>query len=403
MPTSCTADPHQTVANYGCLITTYAMALQQLGVNTTPRELNRWLSANGGYDGGPCEAYLRDDFISKFVNEKTNGRIPDLNWVSVSSLDAAKNAIRAGHAVIMHKSSSSDGHWFLAVDVANVAGAETLGINDPYHAWWPVYRGTLDHRTTLRDGGYASAAFRYYIEPKSSATPSLQFLARGAELLVTDGLGRRTGYDPSTSQVRLEIPNSFYDDATIVSPGEQASTAVERTLFLADGAQGNYALQFTGTGAVASAENASVASGFTVDVVGFDSQYNVVDAVFGGAVQPDTSGVATVTFDPGQQITVVPGVGNSISGQVTDETGSEVGKATVTLSGSVSLSTMTASDGRYLLLNLPTGAYSVAVSKAGYTSPPSVARVVPPSAAGLDFVLQSQASQLFLPLVLKDH
>jgi len=305
MPKGC---PSKTIADVGCLITSYAMALQpvlqQLGMATNPKELNRWLSENGGYSDGWCEAYLRDSFIGKFVAWKTNGAIRGLNWVDVSSPDDAKTAIRARHPVIVHKRGGDDGHWFLAVDIANVEGYETLGINDPIHKWGSQPGRTLDHRTSLRD--YSTASLRFYIEPISFPSPSLEFLVRGAELLLTDAQGRRVGYNPATGQIIREIPNSFYYDSKIIPPGGQSDGIIERNLFLPNGAGGNYVVKVIGASAAASINASGAASDFIIDIVGFDSQFNLAEATISGAVQPGSITTFDVTFSPGQEIRVTP-------------------------------------------------------------------------------------------------
>lgn len=302
MPRGC---PSQTIADVGCLITSYAMAFQQLGMDTNPEELNKRLSENGGYSGGWCKAYLKGHtYIEKFVAWKTNGGMKGLKWIDVSSVDSAKEAIRSGHPVIMYKGGGGDGHWFLAVDVADIDGVQTFGINDPIHKWDSRLRGTLDHRTTLRDDAYRNAAFKFYVEPKYIPSTSLEFLARGAEILLTDAQGRRVGYDAATGRVVHEIPNSFYYDSKIVPPGEQSDGLVERTLFLSEDAMGSYTLKVVNPNAMALS---LTGSNFEIDVVGLDASLNVTEATINGTIQPGAAAEYRLSFYPGQDLRVAHG------------------------------------------------------------------------------------------------
>ena len=298
--------PTHTIKRFGCLITSYAMALRKLGVITDPAELNDWLKREGGYverdQNGECDANLKSkSYINKFVVTRTNG-LYSLHFEVINSLNKAKDKIRAGRPVIMFDPDVS--HFFLAVDVANIGGNETLGINDPVHAWGPILRGSLNHRTTLRDDGYNNAKFRDSISLTTQApSASLRFNGKGAEMLLTDAQGRRVGYDAATGQVVQEIPNSFYYDSKIVPPGGESDGVEERTLFLPRDAGGSYTLQAVNPYATASD---LAASSFQITIVGLDAQFNPTEATISGAIQPGSVATFDVTFSPGQEIEVTP-------------------------------------------------------------------------------------------------
>ena len=82
-----------------------------------------------------------------------------------------------------------------------------------------------------------------------------------------------------------------------------------------------------------------------------------------------------------------PPGGHTISGRVTDNTGTSVSGAFVGATGPVDASTTTGDDGRYTLSDLPAGTYSVHIARAGYTSLPARNVTVPPNTANVDFVL----------------
>jgi len=313
MPNSCSTEPNQTIARWGCLITSHTMALQKLGINTNPRELNNWLSSHGGYTGDECTALLKsNDYIRYFALYKTGAF---LRWVPVYNYDAAKSVIRDKQLPVIMQYNFADGgsHFFLAVDVARrVDGTEALGINDPHHAWacWVVSAGTpppvlsrlqcsgssLQHVTTVLDrfsGASPIGYLEYMTEPN---TASLQFNVSGAEILLADAQGRRVGYDVATGQVVHEIPNSFYYDSEIVPPGAEPGGTPERVLFLPEEAGGNYNLQVIGVSASASS--------FEIGIAGFDSQFTPTENMVSGIVLPGQTAEYQVSFDPGQALRV---------------------------------------------------------------------------------------------------
>ena len=221
MPTTCASAPNpaanQTIARYGCLITSYAMMLQSLGINTDPVELNEWVSTHNGYLG-TCDGNLASlTVIEAFALDRYGVQ---LHTVLRPTEAAVKQIIRDRQLPVIYQINWSGGgsHFFLAADVARISGAETFGILDPHHAWAcqavagnvaPYSRiqcaiGTLKHRIDL--SSYASAFPYAYLELSSQArTPSLQFNATGAELLLTDAQGRRVGYERATGNVLYEL------------------------------------------------------------------------------------------------------------------------------------------------------------------------------------------------------
>jgi hypothetical protein len=234
-------------------------------------------------------------------------------------LATAKQVIRDRQLPVIYRINWSGGgsHFFLATDVANVSGSETLGILDPHHAWAcqsvagdsaPYSRiqcavGALGHRIDLTD--YSGEFPFIYLERTSQPrTPSLPFNSIGAEMLLADAQGRRVGYDRATGTILNEIPYAIYYDAQLVPPGAQASGPVRRSLFLPEGAGVAYTLQTIGAPATSGAARLSEANVFQVEIVSTDSQFASAETSVSGSLSPGQQATFHVEITPGQSVIV---------------------------------------------------------------------------------------------------
>lgn len=315
MPNNCTDEPNQTIARWGCAVTSVAMALQNYGVNVTPDELNEWLTNEGGYDGSPCTAYLLWDMILKFAAKPEHGGI-NLKWRSTND---AISIIREGIPVIMQVAGG--GHYTLAVDVIEVNGVETLGINDPHHSWsctavpaslppasiLQCTTGPLKHATTVDEEAVyrgVSTPLKYLEVSTEARTASLQFSIQGVEVLLTDLVGYHVGYDEITGQVVTEISNSFYYGAEIVPPGSKSTGILARTLYLPENAGGIYTLRVIGN--VGNVSGLRMQSNYEIRLFGFDEQFNSMEANVSGILEEGEIVEYLVIFEPGQVLSISP-------------------------------------------------------------------------------------------------
>ena len=326
MPTTCDNLANQTIAAWGCLITSVSMALQSVGIQTTPVELNTWLSAldtDGtprGYTGDACTGNLANDSVIKFAEEKGK----NLEWVFT---DDAVSVLRDKHLpVILQVGSGNNTHFLLAVDVAFKLGTnETiLGVNDPHHAWacYAVSAGSappssslqctvgpLKHAITdLEEAQYRGRPFasRYLRERTRARTASLQLDVSGAEVLLVDAQGRRTGYDQLTGQIINEIPEARYFSSNITPPGGQASGMTQHTLYIPYDAANTYSLQVINPNPLAALSEPASAQPFDITMVGFDAAFRQTDTRLSGTVTSGHPVDYGVTFTPGQNISVAP-------------------------------------------------------------------------------------------------
>lgn len=315
MPSDCKTESNQTIARWGCTITSVAMALQHYGVNTTPAELNQWLTENDGYRGGECVANLKWPKVLEFAAKPEHGGV-NLRWRPTN--DAASK-IRAGYPVIMNVDEG--GHYILAVDVIEVEGAETLGINDPHHAFAckavqvsppPPPASTLDcrigllrHATTIPEESVyrgRSVALKYLEETEDARTASMQLWIQEVEAQLIDFQGRRVGYDQVLGQVVIEIPDAFYYDAEIVPAGELPTSTLARTMYLPQDAGGFYTLRIIGPMGLRDNGQAD----FIVQLFGFDAEFNPSEAEITGSISAGEVMDYLVWFEPGQMLTVGP-------------------------------------------------------------------------------------------------
>lgn len=315
MPEGCTTESNQTIARWGCLITSYAMALQTLGVNTDPDQLNHLLSDANGYRSGACDGNLNLGDVTSVVS-KTYG--VTLKYTHVQTLDSAKTALRNGQPVVMKYSFDHDNqHFFLAVDISELNGQEYLGIIDPHHAWAcsavpagsppPVrsylqcYGSSLQHVTTTEER-FANSVPYYYLEATAqSQTPILQLSARGAEVLVFDQQGRRVGFEPIAGQVVYEIPDSLYYDAEIVPPGGQSDGILQRNLFIPRTPRGSYSLELVKPLGL----QAQATTDFEIIITGFDNSFEVMETKVSGQIGSGEVIAYEIRFDPEQGIVSV--------------------------------------------------------------------------------------------------
>ena len=225
-------------------------------------------------------------------------------------------------------------------------------------------------------------------------------------MLLVDGQGRRTGYNPVTGQALAEIPGVLYYDATIVPPGATGIVPTTKALFMPENAAGTYMLEFSWPAAAAlaaPADGAGPAAAFAVRTTGMAADYSISDVGIGGLIADGVPAWATLNFQPdgapSQRLSVASITGSSVSGRVADLLGAPLEGATVTAAGPVTVTSVTGSNGRYSLVNLPPGRYTVTASLPAYPATTVTGVSVPPAADTINFVLSPHRT--YLPMLAK--
>ena len=240
-----------TIGRRGCAITALAMALNYLGLNTDPGTLNRFFTLADDYDdhGGlffvaAVETFgaIEHDSALQFHRTSLSSRIPE---------DHAAAYVRArlqeGFPVIVGvgppgtiagpgskrlDANGVPGHYVLVVGES----AGTFLIQDP----------AATGATTLEFYGNDYVTRGYVSDPPGDLS-SVELGITGAQLLVVDPVGRRTGFDPVTSRILQEIPGSVYardmldDDET----GE-ADSRIHSTVWFPKQQAGQYQVNVIG-------------------------------------------------------------------------------------------------------------------------------------------------------------
>jgi hypothetical protein len=236
------------IKNLGCALTSLAMALGFAGVDTDPGLLNQELLAGNGYAGtsvnwDPAVRAASDGELAFYQRREL--------WSDPDAEEFLNAALSAGYPVVVGvnlDASNRPRHFVLVTGYAN---GQYL-INDP------GYSG----RTTLADynGRYVT---RGAVIPTSGPLPNASgagaaidvsglnvAVNQNASVLLTDGQGRRTGYDSVSQVERAEIPASAHFQDGIdddVDPVPAATFADGVGVF--QPAAGTYSVRATGASA----------------------------------------------------------------------------------------------------------------------------------------------------------
>jgi hypothetical protein len=214
-PNDCGSD----ILHCGCRLTTWAMTLDHIGLasgaHTNPGVLNQWLRTHDGYNGlyvdpGPVLKYAATVMgLGTYRLYRGGHDVPEVSQALSQNLPVNLKA----------PAGPFDHHVLAVGETYDLGGDGTFYINDPYFENKFSLVPTLYQR-------YGDAFYEYaYIAPDPAEYGWIFFaLASPAEFVVTDPLGRKTGYDPISDTSYSEIPEAYYVYETIIDPtGENYS------------------------------------------------------------------------------------------------------------------------------------------------------------------------------------
>jgi uncharacterized protein YvpB len=297
-------DTPETIAKWGCALTSAAMVVsyygaRQTGRTTNPRELNNWLKANSGYSGGS----IKWDKVAEFARDgvgttvaKGQGIAPQFYSYNSTTKewqkdDGVVNTYLCNMSPVILEThiktqtppivDYSIGHYVVAT---GQAGNSIWNVNDP--------------------GGYnllqlSSASYdsirKYSDSPRDLA--SLYIAVHSpVELLITDPAGRKTGYDPTTGQYLYGIVDATYGVETIGAQDGTGTSIETRVLEAGSPISGTYSIQLVGIG-----------NGYyEVDFTAYDTGGNASHATINGVVDSTSNFTVTLGYstDVGSQINV---------------------------------------------------------------------------------------------------
>lgn len=257
-PGSCGA----TISACGCALASFAMLGQSYGLlqgvdgsEATPPNINAWLLANNGYD---AVGNIKWREAIKYFGKKRNGTIQ-----SYLTLDADHETDRSviesylseQYPVITKtRASNRDGTQFTHFIVSHGLIGDTYAVRDPL--WYNTENldDTRDRMPWVQDYNdflYGGRLFTYRDVPETVARGINVQIASPAEMIVTDEVGRKLGYDPVEHISYDSIPrgvyyheNAFYSEELSES-GEVPH--ITKTLDISDPEGDTFTLEVIGT------------------------------------------------------------------------------------------------------------------------------------------------------------
>jgi hypothetical protein len=232
-----------TIKQKGCALTSAAMVLGYHGVHVDPPTLNRWLIAHGGYSAGSIVFQKVAEYARTVGHKDVRylGTFPGRN-------DAAteRSICEFGPQVVPVYGSDGrpTGHFVAAIGRDELK--TTFLINDPAGGVERSLAGYARYRNTYAGRRVFRGPERTYSDPLSGLT---FFMHSPAEVLVTDGQGRRTGLDPASGTTYGDIPGAVYDSTSITDPEDPTDEPdVTKEWEMMGAPAGEYTVTVTGTG-----------------------------------------------------------------------------------------------------------------------------------------------------------
>lgn len=259
----CSKSSKCRIHNWGCYMTSLAMALRYNGIDTDPHRLNQFMTANKGYTSP--DGYVQN--LPTIVS-LISGKLLQWEKASGSSTQNLKDLLCNGFPVIVgvNLGSKGPGHFvlvtgmqgdkFLIADPLCDSTGKICRISDTSRTLDAYYKGDPNNWFRMRGyvkptnsniGGAAGYAQPYSLNDSADNSALNISVGDNAELLLIDPIGRRTGFEPITARDVEEIPNSGYfrDSLSDADTGEPG-THTTHSLIVSRPANGVYKLIVTG-------------------------------------------------------------------------------------------------------------------------------------------------------------
>lgn len=291
----------KTIGDVGCNLTSVTMITKYFGnfagstATIDPGDYNRWLDQQGFTTDAAAQmtadVYARSKGFKVFYPANP---VVSRNDVLLDEY------LRTGNPVELqvNSSQSSTGiHFVVATGIVTENGISTYAINDPifgrstlYAKYGNSYNSLTKFSTTAVDVQKFIAAVGPKGSPFAASGTPTQTLP--VEIVVTDPLGRRTGYDPGTKVHYDEIPGAVYITQAVANSDGSGAAFTEKYVLVGQPEDGDYLVQVLGTG---SGEYA-----LDVAAVSWGGYLNVLN--FGGSVVDGSSRTETIPYNSGAGI-----------------------------------------------------------------------------------------------------
>lgn len=283
-----------TIGRWGCYLTSAAMIVnyfaqsQGKSFRTNPVALNQWLQEHKGYASGeplpskdnpeyvntafviPTQVakYARDNGIQlaweRTERIKTKDNIPlesPVQFVARTRtlLDTSMCAL---NPVILEVSGPYGTHFVAGTGKAQSGGIETWRIHDPERTSTSTLQEVYENK------------YKQIVMFSSDAPKSALLLAihSPVEVVITDPLGRRTGFDPRTNSSYAEIPTSSYGIEFLAAADESGGLLEQTVLDLLTPVDGQYTIQTIGTDS----------GSYSIEVIAVNTEGNSTKTLFTG-------------------------------------------------------------------------------------------------------------------------
>lgn len=276
-------DTYNTVGRWGCNTTSNAMIVRLYEncyftfPTTNPGTLNVWLRNNGGYNINNEVIYSRVVVYAKTLGIGMT--------ISMDGRDDQKmdQHLDAGNPAMVMVQTAIGTHFVAIKGRTQVSGVDTYRINDPIWGDTTLY----EHYNNTYSTAY------YYTGSKNTSNLSmLQISALSpVHLLVTDPLGRKSGYDPRTDITWDEIPEAGYTTETIAEP--DGSTLPEtKVLLINHPMEGDYQIEVIGYDS----------GSYEVEVIKLNHFGDSSEEQFSGTANTGSSDTFMIGYDPGRRV-----------------------------------------------------------------------------------------------------
>lgn len=244
-----------TICRWGCFLTSWAMMVDYYGFEinkpTNPRVLNNWLKDpdNDGYN----HRSLIPSKVVEYANEYWRGTSKTLlphRRIYGRNDQRLNELLTAGIPVILQIPMGNDNyHYVLAVGRTWAGGEETWYIHDPGYCGANIYSTPLTTLSVRYGNNYTRLDWAGPNTGPIELASITLMLGSPADLLVTDPLGRRQGYDPRDETYYDEIPEASYADEKLIDGGtDDGDDHPIKFLSIPLPASGDYDIQIIGTG-----------------------------------------------------------------------------------------------------------------------------------------------------------
>lgn len=226
------------------MILNYWAEKQGVSFRTDPEKLNNYLkSIPNGYDDG---VYIYHGAVAAYavrngIEIYYHGDVPGNDDAILDSY------LRSGSPVVLgvNKTWNEEnkkwyaGHYVTATGITTVNGEKTWSINDPLY-------GSTTLSEKYGNVYWGIKLFSGYPKDRMNLVISAH---SPVQLLVTDALGRRAGYDIITGQTILEIPGADYSlESIIASDDPTINLEPAKYVTIPSPLDGGYQIQIIGIG-----------------------------------------------------------------------------------------------------------------------------------------------------------